>query len=401
MNIIHLVLGKARLDRMNGINKVAHTLASYQVQLGANVELWGITPTPNKNPEQRAYKLRLFQYHENKKGVDEELRAAIQQLNPVRNIFHIHGSFIPEFYQIGKLLHQLEIAYIISPHGALSPGAFRRSRLKKKAYFLLFEKHLLKRARAVHLLGEQQYYHVAKLIPNATLALIPNGQDQAEFQGLEPIRYQEGDKPVFSFCGRLDQHHKGLDLLLDAFQMYHARSKRGELWIIGDGPDKQKLEEQANRLGIAHAVKFLGSMFGQEKIQMLMSSDAFVHTSRYEGMPMSVLEAAGLGLPCLVSLPTNLGMHLEDAQAGIQVKELSPKGIMNALLQVDSSLDRGRLEKMGINAKAMILEKFNWEDIARNHMNMYFGGRSWESTKKNEGEYRFDTVLKTRQEARI
>jgi hypothetical protein len=44
--IIHLVLGKANPDRMNGVNKVAHNQAIALFELGCDVEIWGITKTP-------------------------------------------------------------------------------------------------------------------------------------------------------------------------------------------------------------------------------------------------------------------------------------------------------------------------------------------------------------------
>ena len=46
MKIIHLVLGKANPNRMNGVNKVAHYHAEYLHKLGHEVEIWGLTSTP-------------------------------------------------------------------------------------------------------------------------------------------------------------------------------------------------------------------------------------------------------------------------------------------------------------------------------------------------------------------
>ena len=60
MKIIHLVLGKANPDRMNGVNKVAHNLAAFQFRRGHDVEIWGITPTPEDVPRDREYPIRLF-----------------------------------------------------------------------------------------------------------------------------------------------------------------------------------------------------------------------------------------------------------------------------------------------------------------------------------------------------
>ena len=106
MKIIHLVLGKANPERMNGVNKVAHNLATTQTDLGYDVTLWGITESLVHNYPPRNYKTDLFQAIDSRFKVHESIVEAIEKL-PKDTIFHIHGSFIKEFYIVSKLLKKI------------------------------------------------------------------------------------------------------------------------------------------------------------------------------------------------------------------------------------------------------------------------------------------------------
>ena len=67
MEIIHLILGKANPDRMNGVNRAVHHLATSQAQNGMHVSVWGITPTPDSAyPDGRLYTTRLFRSRKSK-----------------------------------------------------------------------------------------------------------------------------------------------------------------------------------------------------------------------------------------------------------------------------------------------------------------------------------------------
>jgi len=60
MEIIHIVLGKANPDRMNGVNKVVYQLATKQVEFGENVSVWGIAKDKDTNYGERNFETRLF-----------------------------------------------------------------------------------------------------------------------------------------------------------------------------------------------------------------------------------------------------------------------------------------------------------------------------------------------------
>lgn len=99
----------------------------------------------------------------------------------------------------------------------------------------------------------------------------------------------DNNKMNFIAVGKLC-HQKGYDLMLRYFS--EASKKRDDLhlYIIGDGPDKKKLELMAG-----NNVTFLGSKENPYSYMNLM--DAFISTSRYEGQPLNIKEAEVIGLP--------------------------------------------------------------------------------------------------------
>ena len=363
MHIIHLILGKARPERMNGVSKVAHQLALHQAGLGYQVSLWGITPSLEDMPP-RAYALRLFRARRNKLRLDPALRAALLGLQGQDAVVHLHGGFIPEFYLAARLLHRAGVPYVFSPHGALSPFAFARGGTKKRLYFRLFEAGLIRRARAIHFLGQIQYDAADRLMPMPHKVLIPNGQDQEELLLGGPPAARSA-VPVFSYCGRLIIHYKGLDRLLAGFIRYRQEGGDGLLWLIGDGPDRARLLAQAEAGGVAGEVRFWGSQYGAEKFRLLRSSDAFFHPSRSEGFPTGVLEAAGAGLPCVVTTETNAAGYLTAHEAGLHLPDIEVATIAAAMHQVAALRREGLLAPMGARAARMVAEDFSWDLIAQ------------------------------------
>ena len=90
-------------------------------------------------------------------------------------------------------------------------------------------------------------------------------------------------------------HQKGYDIMLDTFARAHEKRPELRLYIIGDGPDRESLEQQAESLNIRKDVFFLGNQPNPYRFMARM--DAFLSTSRYEGQPLNIMEAMAVGLP--------------------------------------------------------------------------------------------------------
>ena len=370
MKIIHLVLGKANPERMNGVNKVAHNLATTQTDLGYDVTVWGITSTLEENYPSRNYKTKLFQAISSRFSVHESIIEAIGQL-PQDVIFHIHGSFIKEFYHISKLLVKHKIPYVYTSHGSLGPAAMEQNAIVKKYYFSFIEKYILKNAKAVHLLGKSEVENVKRLLPKLNnTVMIPNGQNLSQIPTFS-IDKSQREKPIFGFLGRLDKNHKGLDLLLDGFAMYIQNGGIGTLELVGNGEDMDFLVNQANELGINEKLIFHGAKFGDEKFEYLANFDIFVHTSRMEGFPTAVLEAAAMALPCLCSEATNANDYLREWNAGYTYEENTPENIAEQLQLAEQDFLNKSILRKGQNARKMIEKAFTWEVVSTDLIQVY------------------------------
>lgn len=93
---------------------------------------------------------------------------------------------------------------------------------------------------------------------------------------------------------------KNQKILLRAFANTVARHPASRLCIVGDGSERQELENLANELGLSDAVEFLGQISEKTKVRdALWSSKVFILSSDYEGLPLSAIEAMACGLPVI------------------------------------------------------------------------------------------------------
>jgi glycosyltransferase involved in cell wall biosynthesis len=171
--------------------------------------------------------------------------------------------------------------------------------------------------------------------------------------------------PVIGYCGRLSILQKGLDFLIEGFSAYKLKGGRGQLWLIGDDVDRPAVERMVVEGGFKNDVRFFGAMSGVEKLKVIANFDIFIHSSRWEGLPMACLEAASLARPLVVSRGTNLAKYVERSGAGLVLRETSSAGVTEALEQVDRLYEGNQLRQMSRNALSLVEKEFSWEENAR------------------------------------
>jgi glycosyltransferase involved in cell wall biosynthesis len=113
-----------------------------------------------------------------------------------------------------------------------------------------------------------------------------------------------GPGPHLLAVGRLS-HEKGFDLLLQALAGVRNQFPNADLLIAGVGAEESELKAQASSLGLAHAVCFAGYL--RNPYACFPGATLFVLSSRHEGMPNALLEAAAAGLP-IVAVPSSGGV---------------------------------------------------------------------------------------------
>lgn len=138
----------------------------------------------------------------------------------------------------------------------------------------------------------------------ARMHVVPNGvqlreRDAAQRLELRGALGVAADAFVWLYAGRLNEV-KNLPLLLAAFAaLPEPLRARSELLLAGDGPERALLERRAAELGIGGRLQFLGAR--SDIPALLNAADAFVMSSRTEGLPMALLEAMGTGVPCVAT----------------------------------------------------------------------------------------------------
>lgn len=366
MEIIHIVLGKANPERMNGVNKVVYQLASKQKEHGIKVSVWGITKDLSRNFGERNFNTFLFKQANNPFIIDEQLKEQLKRKKE-KVIFHLHGGWIPVFYSIATLLHEQQIPFVFTPHGAYNTIAMNKSKALKDIYFKLFENKVLKYAKKIHCLGQSETEGLNSIYPNNKTILLPYGFEQKSI-AVKPLN---PDQLILGFVGRLDIYTKGLDLLVEAFKEFQKKNENACLWIIGDGPEKEKLKQIIEEKNLSDKVELFGSKFAQEKEQLIQKMDVFVHPSRNEGLPSSVIEASHFGVPCIVSYATNFQKYIEQYDAGLLVKDDNSDSLKQAIEKMYSMWKNKSLLKMKFNAQHMVQHCFNWSKLINDYNSLY------------------------------
>ena len=174
-----------------------------------------------------------------------------------------------------------------------------------------------------------------RVAPQGRSSVIENGIDLCPFNKMvvdrkvvrEALGTQE-NLPVFCFVGRFTKQ-KGVDILLHAVTVLRDEHSAFRVWLVGDGPLRSQLEQYVIREGIASYVQFLG--FREDVSALLQASDVFVLPSRYEALPVSLLEAMAAGLPCIVTDVGDNAHLVEDGVTGVVVSPNEPNSLALSL----------------------------------------------------------------------
>lgn len=155
--------------------------------------------------------------------------------------------------------------------------------------------------------------------------VIPNGVELAPFrQVLQPVKRNElgfsEENVLLIYAGRLGPE-KNLPFLLRAFAATVKAYESARLLIIGDGPERDNLEDRVQYMGIREKVRFVGMVPYAEIPRYLAIGDAFVTASVTEVHPLSVIEAMAAGLPVLGIHSPGVGDIVEEDVTGFLAPE--------------------------------------------------------------------------------
>jgi glycosyltransferase involved in cell wall biosynthesis len=189
------------------------------------------------------------------------------------------------------------------------------------------------------------------VIPNP----LPVGLDAHHHRG----RSTHDGRKVMLSMGRLSAQ-KRVDHIVAAFARIAVHCPEWDLHIWGEGELRRALEQQVEACGLAHRI----ALFGRtgDPWAVMADADAFVMASEFEGFPNALLEAMGVGLPCI---STDCRSGPADLAEGGRVARLVPVGDVTALAQaMEGMMNDGQARAdLGTAARRSVRERFGLEAI--------------------------------------
>lgn len=213
--------------------------------------------------------------------------------------------------------------------------------------------------------------------PGEKLCVIPNGISLEGLPALplsadEPIHDWQGaivprDRKIVLCVGRLD-HQKGYDWLLPQWARWSKLYFDCDLWIVGDGPDRERLLRQAEAEGAATRVRFLGQR--ADVPRLLASCELLLLPSRWEGMPNVVLEAMASAKAVLASRVEGVVELLGDDSADAQSASFGD--VVNWGVRIGRLLsDPDRTQRLGAGNRKRIEEHFQVFQMVDRYERLY------------------------------
>jgi len=291
-----------------------------------------------------------------KQGLSPKVLLSFFKLSKVIRQFDIIHSQTRVTQVLGKALSIVyKIPYVTTCHGFFTPKPSRRlvSAWGNKTI-------AISEAVRSHLVKDFQ-------VKKENIALIHNGVNISWFdkkytaEEKQEIRreYNLSSKFVVGLIARLSPV-KGIKYLISAFKLLIQDGLDAQLLLIGDGPEKQLLIEQAEQLGIKSKVIFAPSVVDTGRSLSVM--DVFVLPSVQEGLGISLAEAMAASCPVVASDVGGIYSLVKNNKTGLLVTPEDPEAIARAVKEL--LLDNGLREKLALAGKEFVTEKFSLEEMA-------------------------------------
>ncbi|EPU6501838.1 glycosyltransferase [Escherichia albertii] len=266
------------------------------------------------------------------------------------DVVYLHGFYYLHYLILGICFLFLKSKVVLVPHCALLNRSIAYKKLRKLIYFQVFSFMYRYLIILIQYLNHKEQIGSKKLPFSPPESIIPNGVNYTEKQ------CRSFDILSMFYLGRCDINHKGIDILFEYFSKLDQKIK-----LYGaDSNEKLKLKKLINLGNLEQKIKIYGPVFNQDKEGVFLNNNIFVLLSRYEGLPISILEALSYGCICLVSTGTNMADEIVTANCGFKIDTIDDFVSAWNKLQTMSIHD---LEVMSNNSKALIKHKYTWQKV--------------------------------------
>ncbi len=230
------------------------------------------------------------------------------------------------------------------------------SRLRRR----LLTRFAVRRLAAHVAVGQRAAREVARFIgiSPTSMRTIPNGVPDVRLEPLPRVH----DGFVIGSVGRLHAQ-KGYDVLLRAL----AQLPGVTLVLTGDGEEREHLVELAEQLGVSERVALLG--WRDDARRQLTAFDVFVLPSRFEGLPLVIIEAMLAELPVVATDVGSVSELVDDGSTGILVPPEDGEALAGAIGALLA--DPARRRAMGRRGRERALESFTAGAMAAGYTSLY------------------------------
>lgn len=226
------------------------------------------------------------------------------------------------------------LAYLLRRRGSLLPwvaffhGATAEN-LKVRFYHWLDRQCMRSADRIVVMsrLAARDFAHLGppvEVIHNAAIRLAEETHTVEQSQ----LRYPQGIHPLVGVIGRLSPE-KGVDVFIEAARILQDRGEPFNALVVGDGPDRSRLEALCAKLDLGSSVHFVG--YQRDMRPVYAALDLLVVPSRSEGLPNVLLEALRAHLPVVATAVGAIPEVLDHPKAGILVAPGNPRALADGM----------------------------------------------------------------------
>ena len=197
--------------------------------------------------------------------------------------------------------------------------------------------------------------------------VVPNGVNPDRFSGInKSFRSKSSGQFTIGFVGTLKPWHD-LPTLLEAFSQLHRKDPNTRLLIVGDGPEREKLEKYVVSRNIVDAVEFAGAVNPSEIPGFLESMDVaaapYSNLDNFYFSPLKVFEYMAAGLPVVAAKVGQLIELIQDGGNGILVPPDDPDAMVDVFNRL--LLDPDLRKQLGEKARDTMLCNYTWDMLVK------------------------------------
>jgi glycosyltransferase involved in cell wall biosynthesis len=202
------------------------------------------------------------------------------------------------------------------------------------------------------------------------VVVIQNGIAPVSVEGVNRLDVRKeagvGENDLFLLSvGRL-VHQKAHEILVAAMPSVLKQFPHTKVGICGDGFLRPQLDAQIKSLGLEKSVMLLGRF--DHVTKFLAAADIFILPSRWEGLPIALLEAMSVGLPVIATRVEGVDEVVADREHGLLVPVEDVAALSDAILQLLQDPQARR--KMGMAAKQRLLEAYSIDHMGEKYLSL-------------------------------